>query len=126
MRHKLLAAALTTLLAAPLAAQAPPDTTRQDPTFALWTASLTLATVYDIETTVRGLSRCACREGGPLTRIVIGRRANAYLLSAALNTAVATLSWKAKKDGKPWWWVPMGILSAVHIGAGTLNLRLTW
>ena len=92
-------------------------------------AGLTAATIYDIETTYAGLSRCEnCREGNSLMRHVVeaGRPAS-YGVAMGLNAGLMYYSYRLRKSNnssvKKLWWLFPTIVIGAHGVAGSFNLR---
>ncbi len=89
-------------------------------------AGLTLSTIYDIETTHRGLSGCSgsCREANPIAGLLISRnRPTAYAVGVAVSAGAMYVMYRLKKSNHKTWWISPVAVTAVHAAVGTANLR---
>lgn len=89
-------------------------------------AGLTLSTIYDIETTHRGLNGClgSCREANPIAGLLIARnRPTAYAIGAAVSAGAMYITYRLKKGNHKTWWISPVAVTAIHTAAGTANLR---
>ena len=79
--------------------------------------------IYDTRTTMTTLKRCngRCFEANPLMSPFVGSKASAYSYTMSLTSLSAFATYRLKKSGAKWWWVPMAATSAVHIAAGIHN-----
>ena len=93
----------------------------------LWAvgAGLALSTVYDIETTQRGLNNClGCKEANPIAGLLITRnRPTAYAIGAALNSVAIYITYRQKRKGHKTWWISPVAVTAAHTALGTANMR---
>lgn len=91
-----------------------------------WTsyAWLTLATIYDVESTLYLLQRCEeCKETNPLVRTFVDRgRAATYAYSVAVNGIVMYFARRMFDRGDPRWDYFPFALSIVHAIAGSWNV----
>jgi len=113
------------LLVLSLSTQGLPVERDSDPDDLRWlTAALTAATVYDVETTFRGLANCSgCGERSPVGRWLVKEgRLPTYAAQFALNSGLLLLA-RSKGGG----WTSAAVTIAVgHLIAGTLNLRFVF
>lgn len=113
------------LLVLSLSTQGLPVERDSDPDDLRWlTAALTAATVYDVETTFRGLANCSgCGERSPVGRWLVKEgRLPTYAAQFALNSGLLFLA-RSKGGG----WTSAAVTIAVgHLVAGTLNLRFVF
>lgn len=113
------------LLLLSLSAQGPlVERDRDRDNFWWLTAALTAATIYDVETTFRGLDNCnGCRERSPVGRVLVTEgRLPTYAAQFALNSGLLLLA-RATGGG----WTSAALTIAVgHFVAGTLNLRFVF
>ena len=101
------------------------DTFRREPTksdrieIAL-ASGLVASSVWDVQTTISALNRCApyCVEANPLMR---GNRI--WVTQGGLTAGVVMLSHQLKGRTKLWW-LPLATNIAWHVGAATHNNRL--
>jgi len=79
--------------------------------------------IYDTHTTMTTLKHCngRCFEANPLMSPFVGSKASAYSYTMSLTSLSAFATYRLKKSGAKWWWVPMAATSAVHIAAGIHN-----
>ena len=79
--------------------------------------------VYDTQTTMTTLRQCnrRCFEANPLMSPFVGSKASAYSATMGLTSLSAFATYRLKKSGARWWWVPLAATSAVHIAAGIHN-----
>ena len=47
-----------------------------------------------------------------------------YAVQGAVNVGMAYLGYQMKKEGHKMWYLPPVIMGAVHVAAGTLNIKL--
>ena len=91
-----------------------------------WTA-LTIASfslmVADVELTQSCLRRQLCREGNPL---VPTGRAKIYAMQIPITAGIAYLSWRWRKGGRRYWWMPQVGISAAHGVGISYGLRFQW
>lgn len=87
------------------------------------------ATIYDIESTYLALDRCeTCYEFNPIMRpFVEAGKPQLYAIQGLIDAGVIFASYEMKKqDGKfkkMWWVLPVAI-TATHLVAGTINMRI--
>jgi hypothetical protein len=81
------------------------------------------ATLYDTHTTLSALGRCGdrCFEANPLTRPFAGGKYQLTTYAMGLTSVSALATYRLKKTGSRWWWVPVAATSALHIAAGIRN-----
>lgn len=82
--------------------------------------------VYDVESSYFALDRCEnkCKEGNPLIRPFAEKgRLWVYAYHAPIGAGVMYYSYYLKKNGKKWWFLPPVIITAVHVTAGTWNIK---
>ena len=84
------------------------------------------SSIYDTQTTVTTLKQCPvqCFEANPLLRPFAGRKSSAYAYTMSLTSVSAFATYRLKKTGSRWWWVPLAATSAVHFAAGIHNQRI--
>ena len=82
--------------------------------------------IYDTQTTLTTLKQCAvqCFEANPLVRPFTGRNASAYAYTMGLTSVSAFATYRLKKTGARWWWVPLVATSAVHVAAAIHNEKI--
>lgn len=103
-----------------------------DRAFLRETLILSAATIYDVETTFAGLGRCPnCEEKNPIARrFVSAGRVETYAFAFAVDTSFLYLAHRLKTseypDNRTRWRRPIRILAALHLSAGTLNLRFVF
>lgn len=91
-----------------------------DKKFLALTGIATALTVMDFEMTQHCLGNHTCRESDPL---MPSSRAGMYASSAPVNAGLYYWSYRLKKKGKSYWWVPTAAAIASHaVGVGT-NIR---
>jgi hypothetical protein len=96
-----------------------------DKTFWALAAGAQAATVFDAETTVRTLRRCAtCVEGNPFMKPFVGTRPGAYFAGTALTTAGFYEPYKMRQRGSRWWWAPIVAQIGMHTALGIRNSRM--
>ncbi len=85
------------------------------------------ATIFDVETTFRGLENCSnCKELNPLMRpFVNSGRPATYAVETGVNTAIIYYSYRLKENGSKLWWAIPFAVGAVHSVAGSANLRFS-
>jgi len=84
---------------------------------------LSLATIYDVETTFHGINHGA-REGNPIMRPVIeAGKPTTYLVMGGVNAAVLYYAHHLKEKGHKGWYIAPAVAISTHGVAGTLNLR---
>jgi len=84
------------------------------------------STLYDTHTTLSALQRCQnrCFEANPLMKPFSGGKYQLTTYAMGLTSASALATYRLKKTGSRWWWVPMAATSAMHIAAGIHNQRV--
>jgi hypothetical protein len=88
-------------------------------------AAAQVATVYDVNTTLRTLDRCStCYEANPIMRPFVRNSATAYSAGLGLSAAGIYGSKKLKERGSRWWWVPLVSQIGVHTALGIRNSRI--
>ena len=86
---------------------------------------MTVATIYDVETTFYLLDGCPeCQESTPITRPVIERgRLATYAFSFAINAGVMYVARRMFDRQDSWWRVVPLAFTIVHAVAGTFNIH---
>jgi hypothetical protein len=88
-------------------------------------AAAQVATVYDVNTTLRTLDRCpACYEANPIMRPFVRNSATAYSAGLGLSAVGIYGSKKLKERGSRWWWVPLVSQIGVHTALGIRNSHI--
>ena len=79
--------------------------------------------IYDTQTTMTTLKQCngRCFEANPLMSPFVRSKASAYSYTMGLTSLSAFATYRLKKSGARWWWVPLAATSAVHFAAGIHN-----
>jgi len=78
--------------------------------------------IYDMETTVAALDRCAgCREGNPLIRNFVQDRRLAFTIVTGTAATSVYLSHRLRTQGRKYWWLPLVTSIGLHITAGVYN-----
>lgn len=91
--------------------------------FPVLVALLGGSSVFDAETTFRGLDR-GYSEVNPLMRPVVeAGRVPTYLTLGGLGALTSIASNELRKRGTPVWWVPLVAGTLGHTVAGLLNQR---
>jgi hypothetical protein len=83
------------------------------------------STLYDTRSTLSALDRCAtrCVEGNPVMRPFVGTTSSAYAFTLGLTTVTTYGTYRLKKKGVRWWWVPMTASTVLHFAAGVHNQK---
>ncbi|MFN7927052.1 MAG: hypothetical protein U0Y68_03755 [Blastocatellia bacterium] len=89
---------------------------------------LQASTVLDVESSYYVLNNCpagyTCREGNPFLRpFVHAGRPAAYAFTTTTNALAVLSSYKLRKKGSRFWWVPMTAYIGIHTYCGINNLR---
>lgn len=87
------------------------------------------ATVYDVESTYFTLGKCeTCHELNPVMRpFVEAGKPSLYAIQGLIDAGVIFASYKMKKQDskfkRVWWTIPVGV-TAGHLAAGTINIKI--
>lgn len=84
------------------------------------------AALYDMQTTFAALERChpQCIEANPLMSPFVANRTAGYAFSVGLTSVSTYATYRLKKKGARWWWIPMAASAALHITAGIHNQNI--
>jgi hypothetical protein len=116
---------LTFLLFAATARAQERETGNKDKLFWSLAVGAQAATVYDVNTTLRTLNRCAtCYEANPIMRPFVGNTVAAYGAGMSLSAASIYGSKRLKEKGSRWWWVPLVGQIGVHTALGIRNSQI--
>lgn len=96
-----------------------------DRQFIVLSSALVLSSIYDAETTARGLENChTCREANPIAKPFTDMgRPGIYGFALATDAAMIFVAYRLKQRGSRWWWTPLVAGTVIHGAAGTANLR---
>ncbi|MFN0123505.1 MAG: hypothetical protein ACKV2V_23630 [Blastocatellia bacterium] len=108
--------------------QASPEPKVMDKKFMSLMIGLQASTILDLESTFHALKNCppgyTCREGNPLmVPFVRQGRPASYAVTTGLNALAVWGSYKMKKRGNRFWWVPMAAQIGIHTFAAARNFR---
>lgn len=89
---------------------------------------LQASTVFDVESSYHVLNNCpngyTCREGNPFLRpFVHAGRPAAYAFTTTTNALAVLSSYKLRKKGSRFWWVPMTAYIGIHTYCGIRNMQ---
>ena len=89
---------------------------------------LQVSTMLDIESSYHLLKNCppgyTCREGNPLLRpFVHAGHPAAYAFTMGTNAMAVLSSYKLKKKGSRFWWVPMTAYIGIHTFCSIRNIQ---
>lgn len=89
---------------------------------------LQASTMLDIESSYHTLKNCpagfTCREGNPLLRpFVQAGRPAVYAFTTGTNALAVLSSYKLKKNGSRFWWVPMTVYTGIHAYCAVRNFQ---
>lgn len=103
-----------------------PSLAQSDREFTVASAALVGSTVFDVESTFRGMGRNPnLIEGNKLMRpFVNAGRPATYGVTMGIDAGLLWWSHREKRRGSKFWWVPIAVGTGVHIAAGVNNLRL--
>ena len=91
---------------------------------------LQASTVLDIESSYYVLNNCprgfTCREGNPVLRpFVNAGRPAVYAFTTGTNALAILSSYKLRKKGSRFWWVPMTVYTGIHTFCAVRNFQTT-
>lgn len=99
-----------------------------DKKFYLLMFGLQASTVLDVESSYHTLKNCppgfTCREGNPVLRpFVNAGRPAAYAFTTGTNALAVLSSYKLRKKGSRFWWVPMAVYTGIHTYCAVRNFQ---
>ena len=122
---KAISLTLTLLLFSATAHAQESETGNKDKLFWTLAAGAQAATIYDVNTTLRVLDRCAtCYEANPIMRPFVRNTTAAYGAGMSLSAVGIYGSRRLKEKGSRWWWVPMIGQIGVHTILGIRNSQI--
>ena len=84
------------------------------------------STLFDTETTFRGLTKCSCYEANPvLSPFISAGRPAAYAFETGMDGVALFSAFKLRKMHSKVWWLPATAVVGMHIWLGSRNLQLT-
>jgi hypothetical protein len=105
-------------------AQEAPAARKRDMALPLMLAALAGSSLFDAESTFRGIKEGRLQEANPLMRpLVKAGRIPTYAALMAANVGLGLLAKKARKDKVSGWWLPLVLPTMTHTAAGILARR---
>jgi hypothetical protein len=111
--------------------QPPPPSSKKvfDKKFVTLMIGIQTSTALDLESSFYALKNCPpnyrCRESNPLLRpFVRSGRPAAYALTTGTNALAIWSSYRMRKKGSRFWWVPLTVSIGIHSAAALKNYHL--